>query len=69
MAARLRGAYGHLGGWPPPGKLPIVYHPQYNISFFGIENLHPFDSKKYKKVRLGFWTINALGLGSAKDSS
>ena len=25
----------------------IVYHPHYNIGFFGIENLHPFDSKKY----------------------
>ena len=25
----------------------IVYSPHYNISFFGIERLHPFDSKKY----------------------
>lgn len=25
----------------------LVYHPQYNIGFFGLENLHPFDSKKY----------------------
>ena len=25
----------------------IVYHPHYNIGFFGLENLHPFDSKKY----------------------
>lgn len=31
-------------------QLPIVYHPKYNISFFGIENLHPFDSKKYGHV-------------------
>ncbi len=30
--------------------LPIIYHPKYNISFLGIENLHPFDTKKYKKV-------------------
>lgn len=28
-------------------KMQIVYHPNYNISFFGIERLHPFDSKKY----------------------
>ena len=28
----------------------IVYSPQYNISFFGIERLHPFDSKKYGRA-------------------
>lgn len=31
-------------------KLPIVFHPNYDIGFFGIEKLHPFDSKKYGKV-------------------
>lgn len=31
-------------------KLPIVYTDQYNISFMGLENLHPFDSKKYGRV-------------------
>lgn len=31
-------------------KLPLVYHPNYNIGFFGIEKLHPFDTKKYGKV-------------------
>jgi len=36
---------------PWPGtKLPIVYSPAYNISFWGIENLHPFDSKKYAHI-------------------
>lgn len=35
--------------WPDT-KLPIVYSPKYNISFWGIENLHPFDSKKYANV-------------------
>ena len=52
VAARLRegGAYALLGGWPSAGKLPVVYSPLYNISFLGIENLHPFDSKKYKRV-------------------
>uniref|UniRef100_A0A0N5CI44 Histone deacetylase 11 n=1 Tax=Strongyloides papillosus TaxID=174720 RepID=A0A0N5CI44_STREA len=29
---------------------PIVYHPRYNISFFGIEKLHVFDTKKWGKV-------------------
>jgi histone deacetylase 11 len=31
-------------------KLPLVYSPKYNISFWGIENLHPFDSKKYAHI-------------------
>jgi len=32
------------------GDLPIIYHHDYNLSLWGIENFHPFDSKKYKKV-------------------
>ena len=42
-------------------EVPIVYHPDYNISFWGIEKWHPFDSKKYGKVcdalksELGLW--------------
>jgi histone deacetylase 11 len=28
----------------------IVYHPSYNIGFFGIERLHPFDSKKFGRA-------------------
>ncbi len=31
-------------------KLPIVYSEDYNISFFGVQHLHPFDTQKYKKV-------------------
>lgn len=31
-------------------KLPIIYDNWYNISFFGLENVHPFDSKKYGKI-------------------
>jgi acetoin utilization deacetylase AcuC-like enzyme len=31
-------------------KFPIIFHERYDISFLGIENLHPFDSKKYGKV-------------------
>jgi len=30
--------------------LKIVYSPHYNISFFGIERLHPFDSRKYGRA-------------------
>lgn len=32
------------------GKLKFVYSPQYNISILGMENFHPFDTKKYGKV-------------------
>ncbi len=31
-------------------KVPIVYADQYNIGFWGLERLHPFDSAKYGKV-------------------
>ena len=31
-------------------KTNIVYSSGYNISFLGLENLHPFDSKKYGRV-------------------
>ncbi len=31
-------------------KLPIIYSEDYNISFLGLEKLHPFDSKKYGRV-------------------
>ncbi|XP_072328640.1 histone deacetylase 11 isoform X2 [Scyliorhinus torazame] len=29
---------------------PIVYSPDYNISFLGLEKLHPFDSGKWGKI-------------------
>lgn len=29
---------------------PIVYSPKYNITFFGLEKLHPFDSTKWARV-------------------
>jgi histone deacetylase 11 len=34
----------------PVDRLPIVYHQSYDISMFGIEKIHPFDSTKYGKV-------------------
>ena len=30
--------------------LPIVFHPSYDISFFKIHKLHPFDSKKWGRI-------------------
>ncbi|XP_060838041.1 histone deacetylase 11 isoform X2 [Rhopalosiphum padi] len=29
---------------------PIVYRKEYNVTFFGLENLHPFDSKKWAHI-------------------
>src|SRR5215472_13036285 len=36
--------------FPFSGEVKIVYSPYYNVSFFGIERLHPFDSKKYGRA-------------------
>ena len=30
--------------------LPIVFHERYNVSFLGLEKLHPFDAQKYGRV-------------------
>lgn len=29
---------------------PFVYRKEYNVRFFGLENLHPFDSKKWGHI-------------------
>jgi len=29
---------------------PIVYRKEYNVKFFGLEKLHPFDSKKWGHI-------------------
>ena len=42
---------GYAGlGTMQPSQLPIVYRDAYNIRFFGLEKLHPFDSCKYGKI-------------------
>ncbi len=30
--------------------VPLVYHPRYNITAFGLERLHPFDGRKYRRI-------------------
>lgn len=30
--------------------VPLVYHPRYNITAFGLERLHSFDSRKYRRI-------------------
>ncbi|KAF3333431.1 histone deacetylase 2 isoform X1 [Carex littledalei] len=34
----------------PLSKVPLVYSSSYNITFLGIEKLHPFDSSKWGRV-------------------
>ncbi|RGB31791.1 hypothetical protein C1646_708159 [Rhizophagus diaphanus] len=31
-------------------KVPIVYHPCYNIVFWNLEKIHPFDTQKFKRI-------------------
>ena len=50
LANKLREFYAGVGQWWQQGKLPVVYHQSYNITFFGLEKLHPFDSAKYGRV-------------------
>lgn len=30
--------------------IPLIYHPGYNITAFGLERLHPFDGRKYGRI-------------------
>ncbi|XP_021835528.1 histone deacetylase 2 [Spinacia oleracea] len=33
-----------------PSKVPLIYSAAYNISFLGMEKLHPFDSSKWGRI-------------------
>jgi histone deacetylase 11 len=35
--------------------IPLVYSTNYNITAFGLERLHPFDSRKYRRIHA--WLI------------
>eukprot|EP00195_Chlamydomonas_chlamydogama_P004527 CAMPEP_0202925260 /NCGR_PEP_ID=MMETSP1392-20130828/79404_1 /ASSEMBLY_ACC=CAM_ASM_000868 /TAXON_ID=225041 /ORGANISM="Chlamydomonas chlamydogama, Strain SAG 11-48b" /LENGTH=402 /DNA_ID=CAMNT_0049619029 /DNA_START=76 /DNA_END=1286 /DNA_ORIENTATION=- len=50
VAAVLPKHYVDVAPWPKSNMLPMVYHKKYNISFLGLEKLHPFDSCKYVKI-------------------
>jgi histone deacetylase 11 len=30
--------------------VPLIYHPGYNVTAFGLERLHPFDGRKYRRI-------------------
>ncbi|WVZ79666.1 hypothetical protein U9M48_027220 [Paspalum notatum var. saurae] len=34
----------------PSSKAPVVYSPAYDISFLGLEKMHPFDSAKWGRI-------------------
>lgn len=36
-------------------EIKVIYSPRYNISFFGVEKLHPFDSRKYGRAWELLW--------------
>jgi histone deacetylase 11 len=44
--------------------VPLVYHPAYNITAFGLERLHPFDSRKYRRIHDA---LIARGLRRGRD--
>jgi histone deacetylase 11 len=44
--------------------IPLVYHPGYNITAFGLERLHPFDGRKYRRIHDA---LIARGLRRAGD--
>ncbi|KAF0691772.1 Aste57867_17043 [Aphanomyces stellatus] len=45
---------------PPRYKVPIVYSKHYNITAFGLERMHPFDSTKYGRVVEGLVAAGVL---------
>lgn len=49
----------HPEGYGEHDQLPIVYSDAYNISFYGLEKVHPFDAGKWGKV---FTALRRAGL-------
>jgi histone deacetylase 11 len=44
--------------------VPLVYHAGYNITALGLERLHPFDSRKYRRIH--DWLVRQ-GLRQRRD--
>ncbi|GAU34470.1 hypothetical protein TSUD_06810 [Trifolium subterraneum] len=56
----------------PPFKVPLIYSNSYDISFLGIEKLHPFDSSKWGRIcnfLVSFGVHSESYLNSLKESS
>ena len=56
-----------FGAWPTAEQLPIVYVEAYNIKFYGLEKLHPFDSAKFEKIKLQLEADGLLKPGQARS--
>ncbi|KAF6250370.1 hypothetical protein COO60DRAFT_881687 [Scenedesmus sp. NREL 46B-D3] len=50
--------------WKTEQQLPVVYDPGYNITLFGLEKMHPFDSCKFSKVVAGLRTNGIISNNS-----
>ncbi|KAE8612853.1 hypothetical protein XENTR_v10013012 [Xenopus tropicalis] len=50
----------------PATRWPIIYSAEYNITFIGLEKLHPFDSGKWGKV-IGFLQVVLRGGHNHRD--
>eukprot|EP01116_Phalansterium_solitarium_P021062 TRINITY_DN6419_c0_g1_i1.p2 TRINITY_DN6419_c0_g1~~TRINITY_DN6419_c0_g1_i1.p2 ORF type:complete len:358 (+),score=95.54 TRINITY_DN6419_c0_g1_i1:208-1281(+) len=55
--------YEQFGVSSEPGKTALLYSDRYNISFFGLEKLHPFDSCKYKNIMRHLIERNFISAG------
>src|SRR6185312_4891656 len=44
--------------------IPVIYHPKSNITAFGLERLHPFDGRKYRRIHDA---LIACGMRKAGD--
>ena len=42
----------------------MLQHPDYNVRFFGLQKLHPFDSCKYEKIVAGLEQQGTIPTGS-----
>lgn len=54
----------HATGPSGNGLVPLIYSKGYNIGAFGLEKLHPFDSRKYEKI---YDNIRKSGLREEED--
>ena len=47
--------------------IPLIYHPCYNITAFGLERLHPFDGRKYRRIHDALIARGLHGPGTSFD--
>ncbi len=50
IAATITDKYSDICRLTPESQIPIVYNDEFNVRFWGLEKLHPFDSAKYEKI-------------------